>query len=501
MRSLSKKLLCFLAVVTLLRSAMGFSLLGPFAAWQVAALGYQGTNELGLADIGGPMFLQSFYRYNLTNLTYAFDESFINYFGTNGMKAVDDAFAILNALPAASKMDLNTFPLDSRLWNPVAGQVLLMDVKSWTLSLLLEQLGLADPERYAWTLYYRAGHPTMTNYYVISMNYDPDTLNPTGRVNGIYYTYHINEPNGVADAVEDPVTFNDLQPFSSVAGGRLGAGHFYTGLTRDDAAGLKFLLSTNTLAVESLLPTVSQVGTSLVMSTGWIPYQGTTNVTTNFYSYYFGNSNSLASNILAGLTNGSNFVVTGIRGGVDKIHFQKVEFDSLIGQTFTPFTNYWTDVVLVTNKLISQRVMRTISSPDILFVADHLGFTEAADGAGGFTTLPIMATRTDTTAWIDNDALNGRTVEGGPGVITSPAATNGSVTITLTTDLGGLYNSNPYFLNEQWSTLGVLWGSFDNTPTPPTIYPVYAPLTVDQLLELIIQTTNTTKRLSIPSQQ
>ena len=67
--------------------AHGFSLLGPLpshptaaptapADWQVGAIGYDLTG-----DIGGPMNLGEEYRWNTPHVTYAFDQSFLIYFG------------------------------------------------------------------------------------------------------------------------------------------------------------------------------------------------------------------------------------------------------------------------------------------------------------------------------------------------------------------------------------------------------------------------------------
>ncbi len=482
MRLLSKTTLSLAAVAALAPSALGFSLLGPYLTtlggqpFEVRQLGYAKTN-----DIGGPMFLHSFYRWNVTNVYYAFDQSFINYFGTNGMKAVDDAFAILNDLPPASKIDLNNYPPDTKLWNPQAEAADLMDVKSTVLSLLVEHLGLAEPERYAWTLAHRFAAGNNTNYYVMQMNYDPFTFQPTPWVNDVLYTYQIQEDNnGNAEAVEVPVTFNDRLPFTSVAGGNLAPGYFYTGLSRDDVGGIKFLLSTNTLCVETLLPSITR-GNPTFTSFGWVPYQGTTNTVTN--SYF-----STNASVQASLTNASNFLTVGIRGGVGKLHFTRTNFMDLLSTNFAPVTDYWNDVLIITNKIVTQPLQRPVTQPDIVFVAEDLGFSDIVINNTGFI-VPNLTTRSDTTTWINDDVMNGQTAEGGPGLITGP------VVIRLTTfNLGGNYNENPFFLNEQWSTTGSRWASFDNSGNPPFIYPVYETITVEQLLDMMSQFSTPTNR-------
>src|SRR5262245_27337932 len=77
-----------------------FSLGGPLPdnpggggeAWQVDALGYDPFNT----DINAPKNLGEEYRWNQPLITYGFDKSFLDYFGTNGVAAVDSAFRIIN---------------------------------------------------------------------------------------------------------------------------------------------------------------------------------------------------------------------------------------------------------------------------------------------------------------------------------------------------------------------------------------------------------------------
>src|SRR6185503_12056596 len=109
-------------------------------------------------------------------------------FGPKGVAAVEEAIGILNALPPASQMSatLTEFPLDTKSQNGTAATLGLNDVKSFTLSILLEQMGLANPERFVWNLRTRetGTNPDFTNYTVIQLNFDPFTLQPTRFVNG-----------------------------------------------------------------------------------------------------------------------------------------------------------------------------------------------------------------------------------------------------------------------------------------------------------------------------
>src|SRR5262245_51899616 len=83
----------------------GFALLGPYADWMQLTNGYRGPY-----DIGGPMDLREEYRWNVPVVTYAFDQSFLDYFGSNGVAAVESAIQILNNLPPASQIVLTNFP-------------------------------------------------------------------------------------------------------------------------------------------------------------------------------------------------------------------------------------------------------------------------------------------------------------------------------------------------------------------------------------------------------
>jgi hypothetical protein len=142
--------LCIIQTVVLLALSVArvgaFSLLGPYASWMTPTLGYQQPD-----DIGGPMDINEEYRWNVPVVTYAFDQSFLDYFGSNGVAAVEQAIGVINDLPPASSIVLTNFLFESRRFNQVAGGQNQCDLKSATLSLLLEQLGLGQPTRYVFT--------------------------------------------------------------------------------------------------------------------------------------------------------------------------------------------------------------------------------------------------------------------------------------------------------------------------------------------------------------
>jgi len=128
-------------------SARAFSLLGPVQPWMQAT---NGVIQPG--DIGGPMCIGNGYRWNVPVVTYGFDKSFLSYFGTKGVAAVQSAIQIFNGVPPVSQIVLTNYPFSSQQQNYVAQSQSLYDLKSVTLSLLLEQMGLAEPARNTFVL-------------------------------------------------------------------------------------------------------------------------------------------------------------------------------------------------------------------------------------------------------------------------------------------------------------------------------------------------------------
>jgi hypothetical protein len=282
--------LCALALAV--RPASGFSLGGPLGdqpggeAWQTIRLGYSDNSTILDDAIMSPKNLGHEYRRNVPVLRYAFDLTFINYFGTNGMAAVEAAFDILNSLPDVGTLsrNLDEYPLDdpltgsttsfrdSRQVNYTAQALNLLDLKTQTLGLMMEQLGLVSPERYTWTLRSRelSGDLPITNYSTIMRNFDPVTLQPTPYVNGNRYTYEIFESANpdASYAIEFPADpESGLYAFSSVANiiapensGPI-FGIFYTYLTRDDIGGLRYIYHPDNLNYESFEP-----GTQMIAS-------------------------------------------------------------------------------------------------------------------------------------------------------------------------------------------------------------------------------------------
>jgi hypothetical protein len=410
-------------------------------AWQnPSANGSWGIGYALTGDIGGPVFREEAYRWNVPFITYAFDESFRSFFGEDGIRAVEAAFAVFNDLPAASQMseDLSEFPLTTLRRNYEAAQLGLSDIKSVTMTILLEQMGLTEANRWVWALHGReVVSPTVTEYEVIQYNYDPVTREKTPYVNETLFTYAVQEypapgqDRPFADAVEvaipDPLAIN--WPVTSFAGAV--AGNFFTGLSRDDVGGLRFLLHPRNIVAETLLPG------STPGPRGWTPFVGT-----NFF-----NTNNVGGTNVGG----TNITTAAYRGGVNKIRFRKIPYDPL---SFRSFTNSYTERVYnpATGESLKQSVLRPILNPDIIFTVEDID--------------EFVFFRTSTASWINNDALTPAANLGGPGIIQGP------ITISFNMLAPALLNDTPGFATEALAIPFLnAWASYDGTTNAPIVFP------------------------------
>lgn len=284
MATLMKKLMVVAALAVTACTIQAFSLMGPWATWQTSTIGYQlttvivGGEPFVYRDSGGPMGLREGYRVNIPVLTYAFDKTFMETYGEEGVKEVERAFETVNRTFAemySSEDYLESVPTQVTRYNYRAMSLGLLDVYSYTLAGLLERMGLASPERFCWTLRDIEvsgemedpnGNVVPDIYYTIRRNYDPLTLETTPYVNGTLYSYRIipgvivdDSGTWIHDAVEivsDPSAI----AYSSVAGGVMGGlnqgfsvnGVYFTGLSRDDVGGLRWLYSPSNYAFESM---------------------------------------------------------------------------------------------------------------------------------------------------------------------------------------------------------------------------------------------------------
>lgn len=340
MQRMIKKFLWIVLLAVGGQGAWGFALLGPQTlangadSWQSAALGYNLAymddsipgDPVFLGDIGGPRNIGEGYRRNVPVLYYTYDETFLNFFGTDGAATVDAAFSVMNGVPKANSINLSLYPDETQQFNYYAQTYFLTDLKSMTLHLLVEQLGLADPERFSWTLHDRilpSGGvcPVDEWYTVVGRNYD-DYLNfsvtnliYSSYVNDVLYSYFVIENcTGTPTAYTVPFSTDpEATAYTAVAannfdgsgifylntdqgqplntGGGLQVGTFYSGLTRDDVAGLKYLYATNMVAYEMPDPTALLfsvvTNTSPDAKTVFPNITGTNVIAANGLGFYF----------------------------------------------------------------------------------------------------------------------------------------------------------------------------------------------------------------------
>lgn len=433
-------------------SAWGFSLLGPYAPWMTTNLSYHQPG-----DIGGPMDLHEGYRWNLPTLTYGFDRSFLDYFGPQGVAAVEDAIQILNALPPASEMDLTSYPLSTRRINYAAQANYLADVKSTGLRLLIQQLGLAEPVRNVCVLHqwfdpsffpYPHGECCLpANFcpdYGYRRNYDPTNLQWSRVVNDATVSFQIAwYSDHTMDAVE--VFENPYDPrLLSVADGQIEFGMVLSGLTRDDVGGLRYLLNRTNIQVEELAGQV-------------LPAAGNTNA----------------------------LVRLAPRPGVERITFLRHPTNSTGG--FVPLTNQFQDIFLASGLTATQAVQRVVSNPDILFSAQDLGVVLVWDEPRSFIYCPEQWRSTDTFYWRNFAAENGKPSGLGPGVIQPPVRIAFNTPGKYWAAMGG---SGVYNYSVLWN-----WGRFDTSTNAPITLSGSYPLGVPCTLSTQLVTTNGLPRL------
>jgi hypothetical protein len=314
-----------------------------------------------------------------------------------------------------------------------------VDLKSAALALLLEQMGLASPARYMFCLREHDHSGNQTNYLVIQRSFDPASLFPVAWLNNVLFTYQIvhSEDPHRADVLElpaDPLAV----PAWPMASWPFATGQYTTNLTRDDAGGLRYLLSTNNANVEEMLPNVQ------------LAADGST-----------------------------NFVNRALRPGWEKINFAPLATESGT-DGFITTTNWFADTYITNGAQVKQTLKRIVTRPDILFSAADLGVSNR---------VPRLFARSDTSRWTNNDALNGASQLDGPGVIQPP------VTITFS-KLGPLLLNSNQLTNQSDALTLPAWGWFDGSTNPPIVFPTPGSYR-DVLARLQLVGNNTTWTLSL----
>jgi hypothetical protein len=242
------------------RTVLAAGLLLAGAAGAHAFTLANGTNRVVVNNLGEE------YRWNSPVITYTYDESFLNYFGSNGVVAIEKAMGILNAIPPASTISTNYPPAsasENNLWNypvrpdrfhPRAYNDRILDIKSYALAELYGFMGLGNPEDSAFQLEF--GSVTLRNW-------DPISYGPSKYVNGTLLSWVVL---GATNA--QPFPIDVTKPIITLAGTtdhrvpRLDEGKYLVAPTRDDIGGYRYLYRKDNFNMEGLPPFTYQVMTN-----------------------------------------------------------------------------------------------------------------------------------------------------------------------------------------------------------------------------------------------
>lgn len=463
-------------------AAQAFSLVGGFEPWQSGDLGYNPGGVQTFApegDLVAPKDLNQEYRINHPIVTYGFDQSFLDFMGPAGVAAVDAAFKVFNDLPPVSTFtqDLGEFPQATARINYTAQRLNLLDLKSITMGLILEQMGLTSPERYVWTIRQRNEDNGISRFRIVNRNFDPVTWLPTPYVNGTLFTYRAVPyiQNGAIvyyDAQE--ISLDAAEPNVSVASyagmnvptvdGRVNRqlsfrsyGTYFTGLTRDDAGGLRYLYHPSNENWELLPSEVFAPSATNVEVLGEGGGGGGQGNWSPFYGFATG-TNGVTTNVVT-VQNVAK------RPGLDKIRFVRVDMDPLFNAFRRPLVVRYTDNFSTNGVSRTQRVERALDRPDIVFSAADIGNWPAP-----FTPFPWVYTRDITL----NNMAQFNTID--PGNPSADTAGPGLIDHTAGINIG-FNRVSPGYLNtgvgstEEQGVANFVWGSFNGSTNAPIAFP------------------------------
>ena len=453
-----------LTAATTVGNAWAFSGWAAAESWQTGDLDYGDRNFFyGERERGGTKNFGEFGRLNVPILTYAFDEAFLQYYGAQGEKAVDAAIAVFNALPPASGINLSRYVTEGNQQINYSAQAMgLLDLKSAVMGALMEHMGLIG-ETHVYDLRVRYAPastiPCYFEYIVINRNFDPQTFDPTPYVNGRLYTYQIVDgcPVGTAvgDAFEQPAdTSQSATSFTAVATKEsIMSGGYFLNLTRDNVGGIRYLYRKANYEVEALDPEAAAGGIGSASGSSWQI------VTT---------SNLSTTTPVTGTGNGTGTVATnlpGIYGGVEKVTYVKVHFQSLFGSNMIPVIQHYT-MPFVTNGVLAQvGVTRTVTQPDIVFSAGDLISNTTPPSFNAYGIGPLGPYVVDGTVQLS----------AGGNVVSSVFTPRYQITFNsvgpLDLNLGSVQQGFSYLDQNSGFYPVFWWGSFDGSTNAPVIFP------------------------------
>ena len=255
-----------------------------------------GTNRVVVNNLGEE------YRWNSPIVTYTYDESFLSYFGSNGVVAVEKAMEMLNSIPPASSIKTNYPPAnadENNLWNyPVrpdrfharAYNDRILDIKSYALAELFGFMGLGNAEDNAFQLEFGS---------VVLRNWDPISYGPSKYLNGNLISWAVL---GGTNAQPFPIDVTkSLMTLAGTADNRvprLDEGKYLVAPTRDDIGGYRYLYRKDNFNIENLPPSTYQMVTNQPNLTNpaifsidlrWFSKESKTNTPTAFQQFLLTN--------------------------------------------------------------------------------------------------------------------------------------------------------------------------------------------------------------------
>jgi hypothetical protein len=308
---------------------------------------------------------------------------------------------------------------------------------------------------------------TTPSYSVVNFNYDPVSGRPSRYINGTLYSYVIREiynadgTVGFYDSREVPVdSANPMVSLASTISINSGltsddrvvraispTGRYFTGLTRDDAGGLRYLYHPANRNYEGApagsfrgSAATGGGGASAALESPWT----------------VAGSSGQVGTTAVGTTTTSNtlqLVNLAVRAGVDRVRFVKVNTDPVLRQNARQAAVTYPEVVSSNGVVIRQVVSRILARPDILISARDLGVINYVPILGGL----VQPGFVNTGATLDGAAE-------GPGNIEPQSG--------YTFSKVGVYSLNRGNTDEQDGQPGNIWGSFDGSTNAPVLYPI-----------------------------
>ena len=505
-------ILLLLPLLAVHEQSQAFSLAGPQPPWMQEASPSSADcyNLPLLLNYSGPMMIDEEYRFNTPVVTYGFTSDFVSFFGKRGMEEVREAVQMINDLPPVDQIDIEDYSNRSFRLNHRAAALGLTDLKSTALQKILHFLGLEDPTTWAFAprnAWIQNG--VVLEYFLELRNYDPLSYRASPYINQTLYTVQRLGCPTVLPAQPFQTAFAANMPVASRGNGRVldYDGIYATGLTRDDVGGLKYLYHPQNYNFEPGLPNlalqtnglsgfsasgdsfriVPAANTNLfgfggpydsavtltnattvggVGGAGLSPFDSAvslTNITAG------GAGGGIGGGIGGGVAAGNQplVVANALRPGMGEIVLRETNYDSLLGEFFSPLNVLYTETIVTNGVRIQQRVVRNITAPDLVF--------DAKDLQGAFGQDPVAIVEgTEGMTFINSDTVDVNPGDDfGPGIIQ-----DGSITFSTSGLNNGLFGSlitpvDAWFRDGTPNFLAspLIWAAFDGSTNDPVVFP------------------------------